>query len=149
MGQIVSAQGLAPSPTKLTALNDLLSPTNFTEVSSFISLASYNIRFIKNFAQISHPLHQLMQKVVEFKWTTECQEAFTNLYHRPCHATVMAFLDYNLPFLLYMDMQLFTIGAVTALVRENHEHIVACASHSLTAPEKNYSAIKREFLYIG
>lgn len=74
---IVSLQGLALSPTKLAALNDLVPPTNVTEARSFTSLASQYRRFIKNLALIAHLLHQLMQKGFEFKWTTECQEAFT------------------------------------------------------------------------
>lgn len=40
LGHVVSAQELAPSTTKLEALNILLLPTNVTEVKSFFGLPS-------------------------------------------------------------------------------------------------------------
>lgn len=43
---------------------------------------------------------------------------------------------------LYMDVSLYAIGAIRAQVRDNREHIIACASHILHSAETNYAATK-------
>ena len=48
-----------------------------TNVRSFLALASYYQRFIKNFANIATPLHYLTAKTTEkFKWSPDCDLAF-------------------------------------------------------------------------
>ena len=48
-------------------------PKNQTEVKSFVGLASNYRRFVKGFAEMAHPLHQLTEKGRRFKWTDVCQ----------------------------------------------------------------------------
>lgn len=89
-----------------------------------------------------------MQKRQEFKWMSECQQAFEELQHRLTFALVIALPDYNLLFRLYTDVSLYGIGAVLVQVREDQEHNIVCASHSLTIPEKNYAPTKQKCLGI-
>lgn len=41
-----------------------------------VYLMSYYRQIIERFAKIPAPLHNLTRQVVEFMWTSECQEAF-------------------------------------------------------------------------
>ena len=51
-------------------------PTTVTEVRSFLGLASYYMRFVKDFSKIAAPLTRLTQKNVKFNWTDKCEEHF-------------------------------------------------------------------------
>ena len=47
-----------------------------TEVRSFLGLAGYYRRFVKDFSRIAAPLTRLTQKNVKFVWTDRCEEHF-------------------------------------------------------------------------
>ena len=50
------------------------------EISSFLGLAGYHRKFIKDFAKISRPLSQMANKDdKDFEWTKSCQESFEKL----------------------------------------------------------------------
>ena len=75
LGHIISHEGIATDPDKVKAVNDWPTPANVRDVSSFLGLASYYRRYIKGFANIARPLHQMMEKDHPFNWTVECEQA--------------------------------------------------------------------------
>lgn len=145
LGHIFSPDSLDPSPSKLQAIQDL-TPSDIREIRAFIGLASFYRRFVKNFTQLAYPLYQLTQKDTPFHWSTECQQAFTTLKNHLTSAPVVTFPEYTLPFCLYTDFSLHAIGAVLAQVRDDKEHIIACASRALNSTKINYAGTKREWL---
>ena len=54
----------------------LVPPKNATEVRSFLGLAQYLARFIKDFASISAPIRQLTHRNAKWVWGPEQQHAF-------------------------------------------------------------------------
>ncbi|WMV23198.1 hypothetical protein MTR67_016583, partial [Solanum verrucosum] len=56
-----------------------LGPSSVMEVRSFVGLASYCRRFVKNFASIATYLTNLTKKEISFKWTEKCEEIFQKL----------------------------------------------------------------------
>ena len=57
LGHILSADGVSPNPEKVAKIKDWPTPKTPKEVHSFVGLASYNRRFIPNFAKWAGPLH--------------------------------------------------------------------------------------------
>ena len=51
-------------------------PTTVTEVRSFLGLAGYYRRFMKDFSKIAVLLTRLTHKNVKFNWTDRCEEHF-------------------------------------------------------------------------
>ena len=49
-------------PAKIEAVSDWPKPKNVTEVQSFLSLAGYYRRFVKDFSKIAHSMTNLMKK---------------------------------------------------------------------------------------
>ena len=76
LGHVVSKEGIAVDPSKITAIQNWKQPTTPTEVRSFLGLASYYQKFVKDFSKISGVLTKLTKKHEKFKWTPECEEAF-------------------------------------------------------------------------
>ena len=49
------------------------------DIQKFLGLANYYRRFVKDFAKITKPLHQLVWKDKKWKWEMEQEEAFRKL----------------------------------------------------------------------
>ena len=66
LGHVVSKDDIQVHPKKIEVIIDWSRPTIVTEVRSFIGLASYYERFMKDFSKIETPLTRLTQKNVKF-----------------------------------------------------------------------------------
>jgi hypothetical protein len=47
-------------------------PTTASEIQSFLGLAGYYRRFIKDFSKIAKPMTKLPEKDKVFEWTAKC-----------------------------------------------------------------------------
>ena len=66
LGHVVSKDSIQVDPKKIEAIIKWPRPTTFTEVRSFLGLASYCRRFMKDFSKIVSPLIRITQKNVKF-----------------------------------------------------------------------------------
>jgi len=149
LGHIVSADGVRTDPAKTEKVAQWPIPTSRREVQQFLGLANYYRRFVKDFASIAKPLHRLTEKTAKFDWTDECLAAFKELRNKLTTAPVLAFPDYNRPFLLDTDASNFGIGAVLSQLQDDGtERVIAYASRVLTKPERRYCVTRRELLAV-
>ncbi|XP_071917185.1 uncharacterized protein [Coffea arabica] len=65
-------------------------PETPTEVRSFLGLAGYYRRFIKDFSKIAGPMTELTKKNNKFIWTPKCESSFQKLKKRFTSAPVLA-----------------------------------------------------------
>ncbi|CAA7046019.1 unnamed protein product [Microthlaspi erraticum] len=79
LGHRVSEQGVSVDPEKIAAIQDWPQPTNATEVRSFLGLAGYYRKFVKDFSIMAKPLTRLTGKGVPFVWSEEIECAFAEL----------------------------------------------------------------------
>ena len=86
------------------------------------------------------------QKATKWKWKQEHQHAFNTLIEKLMSPTVLAFPDYNLPFILPTDVSHNGLGAVLYQLQNGRAHVVAYASRGLKKSEQNYPDHKLEFL---
>jgi transposase InsO family protein len=122
-------------------------------VRSFLGFASYYRKFVENFATIARPLNDLLagyenkSKKRPFVWGQQQQKAFETLIDKLCTTPVLAYANYNKPFILHTDASLNGLGAVLYQMQDdNTKRVVAYASRSLKPSEKNYHSSKLEFL---
>ena len=73
---MVSKEGIMVDPKKVEAIQKWPRPTTMIEIHSFLGLAGYYKRFIKDFSKISAPLTMLTKKGVSFQWSDACEESF-------------------------------------------------------------------------
>jgi hypothetical protein len=78
LGHILTAEGVAVDPKKVTAVANWKGPTTVTKIQSFLGLAGYYRRFIEGFSKIVRPMMKLLQKDQKFDWTNAYVEASTN-----------------------------------------------------------------------
>ena len=147
LGHVVSADGVRTDPKKLDAVHAFPTPTDVRTLRSFLGLASYYRRFIPSFSKVAGPLHALTRKEVPYLWTPLCQLAFEKLKQLLTSAPVLAFPDFEEPFLLETDASGAGLGAVLAQrQKDGSVRPIAYASRSLQPHEKNYSITELEGL---
>ena len=69
-------------PSKVKDVLDWMPQQNVTEIRSFLGLAGYYRRFIKDFSKIAKPMTKLLEKGKGFKCSKECQDSFEELKKR-------------------------------------------------------------------
>ena len=76
---VVSKEGIQTSKRKIEAILKVKTPTNRTELKSFLGMANHYGKFIPCLADLSSPLNNLLKKAVQWNWSEECQESFEKL----------------------------------------------------------------------
>ena len=92
-GLIFSKAGIQPVVKKVQDLRDSQIPTNASEVRSFLGMASYSLKFIPKFADITATLRTLTKKNRVFQWKKEHSDAFKKLNKLLTESPVMAYFD--------------------------------------------------------
>ena len=136
LGHIVSHTGVAPDPSKIEAVENWPTPSTVTEVRSFLGLAAYYRRFVKEFALIASPLHKLTEKGRKFHWNEDCQTSFEALQRCLVTAPILAYPKIEEPFILDTDANNVGIGTVLSQKLEGKEHAIAYGSRCLSKPER-------------
>ncbi|XP_071932960.1 uncharacterized mitochondrial protein AtMg00860-like [Coffea arabica] len=62
LGHVISQEGISVDPAKVEAVTNWKRPENPTEIRSFLELAGYYQRFIKDFSKLAGPLTDLTKK---------------------------------------------------------------------------------------
>jgi hypothetical protein len=79
LGHVISAGGISVDPSKVKDVLNWMPPMNDSEIWSFLGLAGYYHRFIKDSSKITKPMMGLLKKNKDFDWTEECQVSFEEL----------------------------------------------------------------------
>jgi hypothetical protein len=79
LGHVISVGGVSVDPGKVNDVLNWMPPTIVSEIWSFLGLAGYHCRFIKDFSKIAKPMIKLLEKNKAFEWTQECHASFEEL----------------------------------------------------------------------
>ncbi|GKC27302.1 putative reverse transcriptase domain-containing protein [Tanacetum coccineum] len=112
LGHVINGNGIHVNPSKIEAIKNWKAPRTLTEVRSFLGLAGYYCRFIKNFSKIAKSLTILTQKYKTFNWGEEQELAFQTLKDKLCNAPVLALSDGPEDFVVYCDVSEIGLGCV-------------------------------------
>ncbi|WVZ80621.1 hypothetical protein U9M48_028080 [Paspalum notatum var. saurae] len=123
LGHILSEKGVAVDPSRVEDKQ----PETVTEIRSFLGLAGYYCRFIKDFSKTAKPMTSLTKKKAKYVWSLNCEEAFQTLKKLLTSAPVLAQPDVTKPFDVYCDASSNGLGCV--LMQEGR--VTAYASRQL------------------
>src|SRR5438128_7709595 len=148
LGHYLSGQGVSVDPRKIEAINKWTPPETVSHVRSFLGLASYYQKFVRNFSAIAAPLTDLLHKECEFIWADAQQEAFDELKRQLTTAPVLLIPDPALPFTITSDASDFAIGAVLSQDQGKGDQPIAFESRKMSPAELNYPVHEKELLAI-
>ena len=112
LGHVISAKGVSVNPAKIAAVVEWPRPINITKVRSFLGLAGYYRRFVKDFSRIAAPLTQLLKKNHNFEWTKECEASFQELKQKLVTAPILTIPEGNEGYVVYSDASRHGLGCV-------------------------------------
>ncbi|GJY18074.1 putative reverse transcriptase domain-containing protein [Tanacetum coccineum] len=135
LGHVINGNRIHVDPSKIEAVKNWKAPKTPTEVRSFLGLARYYRRFIKNFSKIAKSLTILTQKSKTFDWGEEQELSFQTLKDKLCNALILSLLDGPEDFMVYCDAS--GIGLDCVLMQRGK--VIAYASRQLRIHEQNYS----------
>lgn len=148
LGHIINEQGIKMEPSKVEAVTKWPIPQEVTSVRSFLGLAGYYRKFVKDFSHIAAPLSDLLKQSGKIKWTEQHQHAFDKLKAAVTSAPVLIIPNPKLPYTVVTDASGFAIGA--ALCQDHGNGLQPCAylSRKMNDHEKNYPVHEQELLAI-
>ena len=129
----ISKEGVQPSKENLKAVAEFTSPQTYIEIKAFLGLVGHYQQFIKGFAHIAQPLHKHLSEEGSSKkneWVTLTEEAmgaYEKLKKACLEVPVLAFADFNKPFLMETYVSKLGLGAVLSQKQTDTQyHPVAC-----------------------
>ncbi|GJS42359.1 reverse transcriptase domain-containing protein [Tanacetum coccineum] len=135
LGHVVNHDGIHGDPSKIEAVKSWNAHTTPSEVRSFLGLAGYYRRFIKNFSKIAKPLTSLTQKNQKYEWGEKQEKAFQTLKDNLCNAPILSLSDGVEDFVVYCDASYQGLGCVLM----QRDKVIAYASRQLKSHEINYT----------
>jgi hypothetical protein len=145
---IIENGTVAPNPAKIQAVTDSPIPKTVKQVLSFLGLASYYRKYVKNFSTIAAPLIHLTKKGVQFIWTHIEKDSFDELKRRLTTAPLLVLPDFTRPFRVECDASNTGVGAVLSQ-RQDKDWLPVCYfSKHLNSAQTRYSTSEKELLAI-
>jgi hypothetical protein len=137
LGHVVSAEGVRVDPAKVSAVRDFPVPTDVSHLRSFLGMTNYFRKFIKRYAQVVHPMTDLLKQDTAFCWSAACQESFDKVKELLTTAPVLTIPDWHSqePFEMVCDASYLGVSGILM----QHGHPIAFESRKLTPAERNYS----------
>ncbi|GBG67542.1 hypothetical protein CBR_g673 [Chara braunii] len=112
LGHVLDGDGIKPEDSKIAAIRDWPTPRTLTELRSFLGLANYYRKFVRNFSTIAAPLRRLLKKEAIWQWDKDCTFALKKLKRALIEYPVLKVADPSLPFVVTTDASQYWIGAV-------------------------------------
>lgn len=144
LGHSIRPNGVATEEDKIKAVKDWPTPQSVKDLRSFLGLAGYYRKFVRNFGVFSKPLTNLLRKDQPFIWNTVTDAAFQTLKQALISAPVLAMSDFSLPFVVETDASDKGIGAVLM----QNDHPIAFLSKALGPRHLGLSTYEKESLAI-
>ena len=148
-------------------------PISPSEISSFLGLAGYHRKYIKDYAKLTRNLTMMSnaedpskkykgrprtdsegkpkKPKIPFEWTPECQKEFDYIKDKLTSQPVLVHPNFSSehPFILNTDASDWALGAELSQKQEDgSERAIAYASKLLSPAERNYSTTRKELLAV-
>jgi transposase InsO family protein len=150
LGYICDANGIRMNPKKIETVQNYPRPHTVTDLRSFLGLCSSLRRFIRNHAQIAHPLSRQSggpkHKVII--WSPETVAAFDSLKAALSDPSqVLAYPDFgpdHKPFIIEVDACKVSEGAILMQEQNGVERVISYASRCFSPSERAWPITEQE-----
>ncbi|GBG83854.1 hypothetical protein CBR_g37653 [Chara braunii] len=144
LGHVLDGDGVKPEDSKIGAIRDWPTPRTLTELRSFLGLANYYRKFVRNFSTIAAPLRKLLRKETIWKWDKDCTSAMKKFKQTLIEYSILKVADPYLPFVVTTDASQYDIGAVLQQDDDNGYTPVEFMSARMPSEKVATSTYERE-----
>ena len=150
LGHYVGINGVRVMEDKVAAVSSWPIPKTVRDVRSFLGLAGFYRRFVKNYSSIALPLTQLTRVVTggPFQWGPAQQTAFDAIKAALKAAPVLLLPDPDKQFVIHCDASGYAVGAVLQQDHGNGLQPVSFLSKKMNDAETRYPVHEQELLAI-
>ena len=140
LGDMVSGEGIQPDPGSIEKVKQWRNPPSVAELRSFLGLSSYYRKILLGvFADIASELYKLTEKCSRLNWNDEVHAcAFENLKAVLTSPPLLAYPDFEKPFILQCDASDNAVGVILAQISNGKEHVVSYGSKALEKKQKQW-----------
>ena len=144
LGYWITREGIQPLPKKIQAIRNLATPTTTKQVRHIVGMVNYYRDMWPRRSEILAPLTELCSKTTKFHWSERQQKAFDEIKQIVSDKTLLAYPDFNKPFVIHTDASDRQLGAVIS----QDEKPIAFYSRKLSPAQTRYTTTERELLAI-
>ena len=148
-GFVLSGEGYKVDTSITEAISKFPTPSNCTDLRSFIGLTNQLSASTSAVAGLLAPLRPLLSTKNDFTWATEHNQAFDNAKKSLTVAPTLAFFDTNKPTRLCTDASRQGLGFILQQKNKERWALVQAGSRFLTDPESRYAIIELELLAVS
>jgi len=149
LGHVLSKDGISVDQSKVSVIREFPVPTNTQQLRSFLGVANYYRRFIKNFSMKTANLRSLLKRDAKFVWNTVHQTEFDFLKDASTSAPILAFPNMQKPFILTTDACTTGISFILSqLDNQGREHVISFGGRGLRRSKLNWTVSELECLAI-
>ena len=124
LGHSISQVGIQVDPNKITIIKRVPAPQKQKDVKSFLGLAGYYRRFIKDFSKMASSLFWLLAKYSKFIWSGPCQEAFELIKEKLTMAPILRGPNWTLPIHIHTDASEKVVGVEIGKLEEKIHYAI-------------------------
>ena len=121
LGVVIGLEGIKMEEEKVKGVLNWPTPKEVKDVQKFLGLVNYYHQFIKDFATIAKPLHDMVKKDQKWEWTERQEKVFRSLKERFTKELVLVVLDLNKKMRVEVDVSDYTIKRVFSIEYEDRK----------------------------
>lgn len=111
LGHIIDKDRLKICEDKVLGIVEIPTPTNVTELKSYLGMVNYYGKFIKYLSTLLSLLHKWLKKYVQFSWNDNYSAAFDKVKKLLKSDKVLTHYNPSLPVTMSCDASEYGIGA--------------------------------------
>ena len=154
LGRIISSEGYKADSKGITAVSEQAKrpPSTITELRRLLGMLGYFRKSIPSYSKITAPLTALLMNHgskagrAKIQWNLEHQEAVSKLLEHLTSPPILAYPNFEKPFLLHTDASIKGLGCALFQIQDKKLRVIGYGSRTLTKAEAKYHSSKLEFL---
>ena len=145
----ISAHGLQPTNEKIRTINNTPTPTNVSQLKSFLGSINYYCKFLPNLSNTLASLYKILQKNTKWLWEAGQQKAFQAAKGSQTSDCLLVHYDPSRQLILTCDASPYGMGSVLShRMEDGCDKPIAFSSRPLAPAERKYSQLEKEGLAI-